>query len=53
LQEFFSQNKKIKVACESSLIPYDVAIEDDYDKFFEIRINAMRVMIAEYFPELD
>lgn len=53
LKEFFLQNKNVNLACESSLIPYNVAIEDDYDKFFDIRHKAIEVMIEEYFPELS
>lgn len=51
LAEFAKHNPNIKYACNSLLFDYDVAVQDNYDKFFEARMNNMRLMIQKHFPE--
>lgn len=51
--EFYLQNPKIERACETHLIPYSAILNNDYEKFFEIRCNAMLAMINEYLPDLN
>ena len=52
LAELASQNPKIKEACESLQFDYDIAVQDDYDKFFEDRLIRIRKLIEKHFPEL-
>lgn len=52
LAEFAQQNSKIQESCESLLFDYQIAIQDDYDKFFEDRLNKIRELIESHFPEL-
>lgn len=52
LVEFASCNPQINEACDSLLIDYQVAIQDDYDRFFETRLEAFMNLIKSHFPEL-
>lgn len=52
LQEFAMKNPQIKETCTSLLFDYDIAVQDDYEKFFEARLNTIRELVESYFPEL-
>ena len=52
LQELALQNPQVKDACASLLLDYDIAVQDDYEKFFEARLNTIRELVESYFPEL-
>lgn len=52
LAELAQQNPKIKEACHSLQFDYDIAVQDNYDKFFEDRLDKIRKLIESHFPEL-
>lgn len=52
LVEFSKSNPDIQQTCESLLIDYNVAIQDNYDLFFEKRLDAFMDLIKSHFPEL-